>query len=85
MTDSQCGCKAFRGEAARRVFSNCTVNGFAFDFEAIMIATKLGMKIREIPVKVVNHRDSKVNVFTDALRMMRDLRKMKKRIKGLKL
>lgn len=85
LTDSQCGCKAFRGEAAKRVFANCTVNGFAFDFEAIMIATKMGMDIQEIPVKVVNHRDSKVNVFSDAFRMMRDLKKMKKRIKRLKL
>ena len=85
LSDSQCGCKAFRGEAAKRIFSRCEVNGFAFDFEAIMIATRMKMKIGEIAVKVINHRESKVHVFSDAFRMLGDLGKMKKRIKKLDL
>lgn len=83
ITDSQCGCKAFSGKAAKRVFSNCTVNRFAFDFEAILIAEKCGYKIKEIPVKVINHGDSKVNVLRDSFKMIRDILKMKKRIKNL--
>ena len=39
------------------------------------------MKIMEMPVKIINHRESKVHVFSDSFRMLRDLRKMKKRIK----
>ena len=85
LSDSQCGCKAFRGEAAKRIFSHCEVNGFAFDFEAIMLATRMKMKIGEIAVKVINHRESKVHVFSDAFRMLGDLGKMKKRIKKLEL
>lgn len=85
LSDSQCGCKAFRGEAAKRIFSHCEVNGFAFDFEAIMIATRMKMKMDEIAVKVINHRESKVHVFSDAFRMLGDLGKMKKRIKKLDL
>ena len=38
ISDSQCGCKAFSGRAAKRIFSHCQVNRFAFDFEAILIA-----------------------------------------------
>ena len=34
-----------------------------------------------MPVKIINHRESKVHVFSDSFRMLRDLRKMKKRIK----
>ena len=83
LSDSQCGCKAFSGKAAKRVFSNCTVNRFAFDFEAILIAEKCGYKIKEIPVKVINHGDSKVNVLRDSFKMIRDILKMKKRIKKL--
>ena len=83
ISDSQCGCKAFRGEAARRVFSHCIVNRFAFDFEAILIAEKCGYKICEIPVKVINHGESKVNVVSDSLKMVRDIIKMKKRISKL--
>ncbi|MBQ9163075.1 MAG: glycosyltransferase [Clostridia bacterium] len=81
LSDSQCGCKAFSGDSVKKIFPRCEVNGFAFDFEAIMWAVKLGMKIKEIPVKVINHRESKVRVIRDTFKMLRDLRKMKKRIK----
>ena len=57
------------------------MNGFAFDFEAILWAQKLGYKFTEMPVKVINHRESKVRIIRDTVRMLKDLRKMKKRIK----
>ena len=81
LSDSQCGCKAFRRDAVQRIFTRCEVNGFAFDFEAILWATKLGMTFSEMPVKIINHRESKVNVLRDTVKMLRDLRRMKKRIK----
>ena len=81
LSDYQCGCKAFCREAAKNIFSRTEVNGFAFDFEALMWAEKLGYTICEMPVKVINHRASKVNVLGDAPRMLCDLRKMKKRVK----
>ena len=85
LSDSQCGCKAFARDAARDVFSRCEVNGFAFDFEAILWATTLGYKISEMPVKIINHRESKVNVLRDSFKMVRDILKMKKRIKKAKI
>ena len=36
-----------------------------------------------MPVKIINHRESKVNVMSDTFKMLRDLRKMKKRIKRI--
>lgn len=84
LSDSQCGCKAFRHEAAREIFSRAEVDGFAFDFEAILWAGKLGFKICEMPVKVINHRESKVHVLSDSFKMLGDLRRMKKRIKKAK-
>ena len=81
LSDSQTGCKAFSGKAAKDIFKRCEVNGFAFDFEAILWAQKLGYKFTEMPVKVINHRESKVRLIRDTFRMLRDLRKMKKRIK----
>ncbi len=80
LSDSQCGCKAFRRGAAEKIFSRCEVDGFAFDFEAILRAGKYGMRIEEIPVKVINHRESKVHLLKDALKMLGDLHKMKKKI-----
>ena len=81
LSDSQCGCKAFRAEATERIFSRCEVNSFAFDFEAILWSQRYGCKIVELPVKVINHRESKVHVFSDTFKMLGDLRKMKKRIR----
>ena len=85
LSDSQCGCKAFRGEAAQKIFSRCEVNGFAFDFEAILWSQRYGCKIVEMPVKIINHRESKVHVISDTFKMLRDLRKMKKRIRKAEL
>lgn len=81
LSDSQCGCKAFRGDAAHEIFRRCTVDGFAFDFEAILWADKLGYTVKEIPVKIINHRESKVRVLRDSIKMLRDLRRIKKSVK----
>ena len=83
LSDSQCGCKAFTKEAAKKIFSHCEIDGFAFDLEALMLAQKIGYKIVEIPVKVINHRESKVNIVKDTLKMLSDLRRIKKRIRKL--
>ncbi len=82
VSDSQCGCKAFRREAAKKIFSLCEVDGFAFDFEVILLASRLGYEIGEMPVKVINHGDSKVRVLRDAFRMLRDLARIKKNVKN---
>lgn len=81
LSDSQCGCKAFTGKAAKQIFSRCEVDRFAFDFECILWAVKFSMRIVEMPVKIINHRESKVSVLRDSFKMVRDILKMKKRIK----
>lgn len=85
LSDSQCGCKAFRGAAAEKIFSRCETNGYAFDFEAILWAKKYGFSVRETPVRVLVHGDSKVRVLRDTWKMLRDLRRMKKRIKKVEI
>ena len=85
LSDSQCGFKGFRRDAAKKIFANCEIDRFAFDLEAIMIGGKCGCKFGQMPVKIINHRESKVNVVKDAFRMMRDVAKMKKRISKLEI
>ena len=85
LSDSQCGCKAFTRQTVLEIFPRCEVNGFAFDFEAILWATKLGKTIVETPVKIINHRESKVNVWKDTFKMLGDLRKMKSRIRKIEI
>ena len=81
LSDSQCGCKAFTKQAVEQIIPRCEVDRFAFDFEIILWAQKLGIRIAEIPVKVISQGASKVRLVRDSLRMLRDLRKMKKKIK----
>jgi len=78
LSDSQCGFKCFRKDVAHAIFSECEVNGFAFDFEVIIKATNRKDKILEMPVKIINHRESKVNVFSDSIKMLGDVRRIKK-------
>lgn len=84
LSDSQCGFKAFSAKAAEAVFSKCQTDSFAFDFEAIMFATRLGFKINEIPVKIINHRESesKVNMLSDSIKMLKDVMRIKKHVKN---
>ena len=81
LSDSQCGCKAFRGDAAEEIFSRCETDGFAFDLEAILWATKLKYRVAEIPVRVLVHGESKVRIVRDTFRMLADMRRIKKRIR----
>lgn len=84
-TDSQCGVKMFRGDAARKVFALAEADGWAFDFEALLLAEKLGYSIAEHPVKVINHRESKIHLIRDSLKMASDIRKIRRRIDRLSI
>lgn len=84
LSDSQCGCKGFRREAVETIFPRLEVNGFAFDFEALLWASKFKYKITEMPVRVLVHGESKVRIIRDTVRMLRDILKMKRRIKKAK-
>lgn len=80
LSDSQCGFKAFRGDCARELFSHATIDGWAFDFEILTTARLSGMVIQEFPVKIVNHRESKIHLAGDSLRMLRDVWKIRRRV-----
>ena len=60
--DSQCGFKCFTKKAAEDVFPRCKINRFAFDPEMLVIAKKLGYKIKEIPIYWKNDLASKVKL-----------------------
>lgn len=79
--DTQCGIKAYSRKAAQEIFSRCKSDGFAFDFEVLMLADKLGVHVVQYPVSIVNQRDSKVCLFRDSFRMLRDVGHIKRSIK----
>ena len=71
--DTQCGFKAFRREAARRIFPLQTIDGFGFDAELLYIARKLGYRTLEMPVHWAHSEGTKVHMVRDGLRMASDL------------
>jgi dolichyl-phosphate beta-glucosyltransferase len=58
--DTQCGFKCFTEKAAEEIFPKLTIDRFGFDPEALVIAEKLGYKIKEIPIVWINDAASKV-------------------------
>lgn len=83
--DTQCGFKMFTREAAQDIFKRCTLDGFSFDFEALMIARDLGYRIDEVPIRWAHQEGSKVVLLRDGPRMLRDLVKLRLRGKKARL
>jgi dolichyl-phosphate beta-glucosyltransferase len=71
--DTQCGLKGFRRVAAEAIFGQARVDGFAFDAEALLLASRLGLEVVEVPVRAEERRGSTVRLGGDALRMLADV------------
>jgi dolichyl-phosphate beta-glucosyltransferase len=70
--DTQCGFKLFRLATTRRLFELQRVDGFAFDVELLVLARRLGLRVREVPVRWVNDPDTRVGLMTSSAEMARD-------------
>jgi dolichyl-phosphate beta-glucosyltransferase len=71
--DTQCGFKCFRKEAAQEICGLMTVDGFGFDVEMLLIAGRLGYRIKEVPVRWSNRPESKVGLVSGSMGMLADL------------
>jgi dolichyl-phosphate beta-glucosyltransferase len=76
-TDITCGFKGFRRAAAAAIFRRATIDGWAFDAETALIARRLGLVRREVPVAWTNDPDSRVRVAGAVLASFRDLVRLK--------
>jgi len=71
--DTQCGFKLFRADVALKIFSQTTLDGFAFDVEALTIARRLGCPVIEIGLPWRNDPLTTVRLGSDGLQMALDL------------
>ena len=67
VSDITCGFKAFRGAAGREIFASLRISDWSFDVELLFLAVKRGYRIREVPVRWVNHVGTKVRVGRAAI------------------
>lgn len=71
--DTQCGLKVFRRDVAHSIFSRTHVDGFAFDVEVLHLVERDERSLLAIPVNARHGDPSTVRAGRDALRMLRDL------------
>ena len=69
--DTQCGFKAFRAEAAERIFTQTTIERWGFDIEVLALAQRLGYKIGIVPARWLNDDRSHVKL-SDYLHVLGD-------------
>lgn len=78
--DTQCGFKAYRADVAKKLFASLETTGFGFDIEILSAASKLDMKIVQVPVKLLtNEKNTSVNFIKDGLKMLTEIIKIRKR------
>src|SRR5690606_3174871 len=70
--DTQCGFKAFTAQAAVAVFRRARIDGWAFDLEALALASELGLRVREVGVAWNDDSRSRVNPLVDLARVIRE-------------
>ena len=75
--------KLFSGELARKIFAICETDGWAFDLELFLLAKREGAVMSEMPVTIVNHRESRISVMSDSFKMLREIFKIKARVAAL--
>jgi dolichyl-phosphate beta-glucosyltransferase len=71
--DTQCGLKLWRSQVAREIFRHQRLDGFAFDAELVVLASRLGFRVDEVPVRWAHSEGSKLSMVRDAFRMSRDV------------
>jgi dolichyl-phosphate beta-glucosyltransferase len=58
--DTQCGFKCMKREMARKVFPQVTSNTAIFDIEMLVVATREGYRVAEVPVQWVHDPDTRI-------------------------
>ncbi|MEO8438842.1 MAG: dolichyl-phosphate beta-glucosyltransferase [Spartobacteria bacterium] len=79
-SDTQCGFKAFRMEAARPIIEQAQINGFGFDVELLFLAQRAGLRMLEVPVRWNHNEGSKVHIVRDSLRMFAEVVSLRTRV-----
>ncbi|MDP6769343.1 MAG: glycosyltransferase family 2 protein, partial [Anaerolineales bacterium] len=80
--DTQCGFKCFHASAAIDLFTSQLLDGMSFDVEVLYIARKRGYKIVEVPVDWYFHRETRVRMVEDSIRMLVDVLVLRKNWKS---
>jgi uncharacterized membrane protein YbhN (UPF0104 family) len=76
LKDHQCGFKAFRKDAILKIMENVKDNHWFWDTEVLVLAQRMGYKVKEIPIRWKQSGDTKVRFTKDVLYMFSQILRM---------
>jgi glycosyltransferase involved in cell wall biosynthesis len=76
-SDAQCGFKAIRGDAARRLLPLVRDDGWFFDTELLAVAERHGLRIFEVPVDWREDPDSRVRIVRTVLQDLKGVARLR--------
>ncbi len=77
LNDTQCGFKMFTAGAVETVFPRVTIEGWAFDIEALYIARRHRLRVCEVPIEWHFREQSQISAVRDSFRMAKDVLKIR--------
>lgn len=77
--DTQCGFKLIRGDVARKLFAELSIERFAFDVELVCLARDGGYRVVEQGVRWEDSPISRVHPIRDSLSMFGDVLRLRLR------
>jgi glycosyltransferase involved in cell wall biosynthesis len=77
-SDAQCGFKAISREVAAKVLPLIQDNNWFFDTELLILAEKMGYRIKDISVRWVEDRDTRVKIGSTIAEDLRGLWRMRR-------
>ena len=77
-SDAQCGFKAISREVAQRVLPQIQNDNWFFDTELLVLAEKMGYRIKDIPVRWVEDKDTRVKIGSTVSEDLKGLWRMRR-------
>lgn len=75
--DTQCGFKFFQRAIAQDLFARQQIDGYMFDVEILVLAQRLGYRIKEVPIRWRDDADSRLQLVAGNLRNVADIFKIR--------
>ncbi len=76
-SDAQCGFKAVSHKAAQRIIPLIEDNNWFFDTELLILAEKMGYRVKDVPVKWLEDSDTRVKIAATVTEDLRGLLRLR--------
>jgi dolichyl-phosphate beta-glucosyltransferase len=81
ISDSQCGFKVYRGNAAKELYRESQIEGYLFEIEILLLARKKGFRIEEFPIRWTCDPDTRLRPASDVWSVLKELTQIRRRMR----